>query len=75
MKIVDEREMQSTTKKTNKDRKEQGGTEAMVKGGELNDSVVQLNLRKPKVRQKRISSPCILHQYRVLQNLRKKLSL
>ena len=49
MKIVDEREMQSTTKKTNKDRKEQGGTEAMVKGGELNDSVVQLNLRKPKV--------------------------
>ena len=62
-------------KKTNKDRKEQGGTEAMVKGGELNDSVVQLNLRKPKVRQKRISSPCILRQYRVLQNLRKKISL
>ena len=62
-------------KKTNKDRKEQGETEAMVKGGELNDSVVQLNLRKPKVRQKRISSPCILRQYRVLQNLRKKISL
>ena len=62
-------------KKTNKDRKEQGGTEAMVKGGELNDSVVQFNLRKPKVRQKRISSPCILRQYRVLQNLRKKISL
>ena len=62
-------------KKTNKDRKEQGGTEAMVKGGELNDSVVQLNLRKPKFRQKRISSPCILRQYRVLQNLRKKISL
>ena len=62
-------------KKTNKDRKEQGGTEAMVKGGELNDSVVQLNLRKPKVRQKRISSPCILRQYRVLQNLRKKIPL
>ena len=62
-------------KKTNKDRKEQGGTEVMVKGGELNDSVVQLNLRKPKVRQKRISSPCILRQYRVLQNLRKKISL
>ena len=62
-------------KKTNKDGKEQGGTEAMVKGGELNDSVVQLNLRKPKVRQKRISSPCILRQYRVLQNLRKKISL
>ena len=62
-------------KKTNKDRKEQGGAEAMVKGGELNDSVVQLNLRKPKVRQKRISSPCILRQYRVLQNLRKKISL
>ena len=61
-------------KKPNKDRKEQGGTEAMVKGGELNDSVVQLNLRKPKVRQKRISSPCILRQYRVLQNLRKKIS-
>ena len=31
MKIVDERETQKTTKK-NKDRKEQGGTEATVKG-------------------------------------------
>ena len=39
MKIVDERETQKTTKK-NKDRKEQGGTEATVKGRELNDFVV-----------------------------------
>ena len=30
MKIIDEREMQK--KKTNKDRKEQGGTEAITKG-------------------------------------------
>ena len=29
--------------KTNKDRKEQGGTEAMVKGWELNDFVVHLS--------------------------------
>ena len=38
MKIVDERETQKateTTTKTNKDRKEQGGTEAIVKGSEL----------------------------------------
>ena len=32
MKIVDEGETQKTTKKTNKDRKEQGETEATVKG-------------------------------------------
>ena len=48
MKIVDEREMQkattTTTKKpTNKDRKEQGGTEAIAKGSELNDFVVHLS--------------------------------
>ena len=29
--------------KTNKDRKEQGGTEAIVKGSELNDFVVHLS--------------------------------
>ena len=50
MKIVDERETQKTTtttttkkKQTNKDRKEQGGTEAIVKGSELNDFVVYLS--------------------------------
>ena len=32
MKIVDEGETQKTTKKKNKDRKEQGETEATVKG-------------------------------------------
>ena len=37
MKIVDEREIQ---KQTNKDRKEQGETEAIVHGWELNDFVV-----------------------------------
>ena len=47
MKIVDERETQkttttTTTKPRNKDRKEQGGTEAIVKGSELNDFVVHL---------------------------------
>ena len=30
-------------KQTNKDRKEQGGTEAIVKGSELNDFVVHLS--------------------------------
>ena len=34
--------MQKATEKTNKDRKEQGGTEAIVKGWELNDFVVHL---------------------------------
>ena len=45
MKIVDETETQkATTKtKTNKDRKEQGGTEAIVKESELNDFVVHLS--------------------------------
>ena len=44
MKIVDEREMQKTTKKKNK-QKQKGarGTEAIVKGWELNDFVVHLN--------------------------------
>ena len=41
MKIVNERETQKTT--TNKDRKEQGATEAIVKGSELNDFVVHLS--------------------------------
>ena len=39
MKIVDERE----TQKTNKDRKEQQGTEDIVKEWELNDFVVHLS--------------------------------
>ena len=39
MKVVDEREMQKTTKKQT-DRKEQGETEAVMKGRELNDFVV-----------------------------------
>ena len=45
MKIVDKRETQKKQKQkqTNKDRKEQGGTEAIVKGWELNDSVVHLS--------------------------------
>ena len=44
MKIVHEREAQKTTtkKKENKDRKEPGGTEAIVKGSRLNDFVVYL---------------------------------
>ena len=47
MTIVDKRETQKATmtkkKQTNKDRKEQGGTEAIVKGSELNDFVVHLS--------------------------------
>ena len=48
MKIVDERETQKTItkktkQKTNKDRKEQGQTEAIVKGSELNDFVAHLS--------------------------------
>ena len=48
MKVVDERETQIATtaknnKQTNKDRKEQGGTEAIVKGSELNDFVAHLS--------------------------------
>ena len=39
MKIIDERELS----KTNKDRKQQGGTEAIVEGWELNDFVVHLS--------------------------------
>ena len=42
MKIVDERDTQKTTKKTNKDRNEQGGTETILKESELNDFVVHL---------------------------------
>ena len=43
MKIVDEREMQKTTKKTNKDRKHLGGAKAIVKWWEINDFVVHLS--------------------------------
>ena len=43
MKIVDEREAQKTTKKTNKDRKDQRGTETIVNRPELNDFVVHLS--------------------------------
>ena len=46
MKIIDEREIQKHNKrKTKKGRKEQGarGTEAIVKGWELNDFVVNLS--------------------------------
>ena len=49
MKIVDERETQKTTTATttkattNKDREEQGGTEAIVKESELNDFLVHLS--------------------------------
>ena len=42
MKIIDEKEIQQKKKK-NKDRKQQGGTEAMMKGWELNDFVVHLS--------------------------------
>ena len=44
MKIRDERETQkkATKKTTNKDRKDQGGTEAIVKGWELNDFLAHL---------------------------------
>ena len=47
MKIIDEREtqkkQQQQQQKTNKDRKEQGETEAIVKGWELHDFVVHLS--------------------------------
>ena len=44
MKIVGERETQKTTTTTkNKDRKEQGETEAIVKGSELKYFVVHLS--------------------------------
>ena len=50
MKIIHEREKQKQNKKrktkqskTNKDRKEQGGAEAIVKRWELNDFVVHLS--------------------------------
>ena len=41
MKIIDDRETEK--KKNKKDRKEQVGTEAVVKGWELNDFVVHLS--------------------------------
>ena len=40
MKVIDERETKKKKKK--KDRKEQGKSEAIVKGWELNDFVLQL---------------------------------
>ena len=40
MKIIDERQ---TNKQKNKDRREQGGPEAIVKGWELNGFVVHLS--------------------------------
>ena len=44
IKIIDQRETQKQKKtKTSKDRKEQGGTEAIVKGCELNDFVAHLS--------------------------------
>ena len=44
MKVLDERETQKTKQeKTNKDRKEQGRTEAIVQEWELNDFVVHLS--------------------------------
>ena len=54
MKIVDERETQKNNKKTNKDRKDQGGKETIVKRPELNDFVAgsiilkQRELYEPK---------------------------
>ena len=43
MKVVDEWETRKQQKKTNKYRKEQGRTEAIVKGWELNHFVAHLN--------------------------------
>ena len=42
MKIIDEIEMQRSNSNKNKDRKEQGGTKAIVNGWELNDFVMHL---------------------------------
>ena len=43
MKIIDEREMQKQTKKKSKNRTEQGGTEAIVKGWDLNGFAAHLS--------------------------------
>ena len=43
MPIIDERETQKKKKKKDKDRKGQGGTEAIVKGRELNAFVARLS--------------------------------
>ena len=43
MKAIDEREMQKPTKEKQKRQKGTGGTEAIVKGWELNDFVVYLS--------------------------------
>ena len=50
MKIIDERETQNKTK--NKDRRKQGGKEALLKGWELNDFVVHLSLRFSTIKMK-----------------------
>ena len=42
MKTIDQREMQKTTKENKQKQKGARGTEAIVKGGELNDFVVHL---------------------------------
>ena len=43
MKIIEERESLKKKNKANKDRQEQGGTEAIMKGWELNDFAVHLS--------------------------------
>ena len=43
MKTLDEREMQKTTKESKQRQKGARGTEAIVKGWELNDFVVHLS--------------------------------
>ena len=41
--MKEKRKKQQQQQQKNKDRKEQGGTEAIVKGSELNDFVVHLS--------------------------------
>ena len=41
--MKEKRKKQQQQQQQNKDRKEQGGTEAIVKGSELNDFVVHLS--------------------------------
>ena len=43
MKTIDQREMQKATKENKQKQKGARGTEAIVKGGELNDFVVHLS--------------------------------
>ena len=42
-KTKQQKKQKNNSKKSNKDRKEQGGTEAMVKGWELNDFILHLS--------------------------------